>query len=43
MRQAGMWMDTWGFEIISSQHYLLGKCVKNARRNKVTSRIIIII
>ena len=35
-RQAGMLVDTWGFEIISSKQYLVGsKCVVNGRLNMV--------
>ena len=26
MKQAGMRVDTWGYEIISNQDYLVGKC-----------------
>ena len=32
MRQAGMKVDTWSYEIISSKH-LVGKCVINGRHN----------
>ena len=35
MRQAGMGVDIYGFEIISSKHYLVGKCLKNGKHNKV--------
>ena len=35
MRQAGIGVDTWDFEIISSKHYLVGKYVKNGRHSKV--------
>ena len=34
MRQAGMKVDTWGYEIISSKH-LVGKCVTNGRDKMV--------
>ena len=34
MRQAGMKVDMWGYEIISSKH-LVGKCAINGRRNMV--------
>ena len=34
MRQAGLKVDTWGYEIISSKH-LVGKCVMNGRHNMV--------
>ena len=34
MRQAGMKVDTWGYEIISSKH-LVGICVINGRHNMV--------
>ena len=34
MRQAGMMVDTWGYEIISSKH-LVGKCVTNGRHDMV--------
>ena len=30
-----MRVDTWGYEIISSKHYLVGKCVMNGRHNMV--------
>ena len=30
-----MKVDTWGFQIISSKHYLVGKCVTNRRHNMV--------
>ena len=32
MRQAGMKVATWGYEIISSKH-LVDKCVINGRNN----------
>ena len=32
MKQAGMGVDTWGLEIISSKHYLVGECVKNGKQ-----------
>ena len=35
MRQAGMGVDTRGYEIISSKIYLVGKCVMNGRDNMV--------
>ena len=34
MRQAGMKVDTWGHEIISSKD-LVGKCMINGRHNMV--------
>ena len=34
MRQAGMKVDTCGYEIIRSKH-LVGKCVMNGRHNMV--------
>ena len=38
MRQAGMKVDTWGYDIISRQH-LVGKCVIHGRHNTVKSNI----
>ena len=35
LKQAGMGVDTWGFEIISNKDYLVSKCVKNGRHSKV--------
>ena len=35
LKQAGMGVDTWGFEIISNKAYLVSKCVKNGRHSKV--------
>ena len=29
----GMGVDTWGYKIASSKHYLVGKCVMNGRHN----------
>ena len=37
MRQAGMKVDTWGYEIISSKH-LVGNCVINGRHSMVRER-----
>ena len=38
MRQAGMKLDTLGFEIMNNKHYLVGKCVTNGSHNKVERR-----
>ena len=35
MGQAEMRVDAWGYEIISSKHYFVGKCVTNRRHNMV--------
>ena len=35
MKLAGMGVDAWGYEIIISKHYLVGKCMMNGRHNVV--------
>ena len=32
-----MRVNTWGYEIISSKHCLVGKCMMNGRHNMVDS------
>ena len=34
-----MRVDTWGYEIISSQDYLVGKCLVNGRHNMVEQNV----